>query len=530
MHFGRSWFRAAAVLTLLAFASATTGCWRTVPITEMEAEPGKTLAQNRVRFILATEADKPTTALTMEISKIEYPFARGTVSERKELSRGGAWLDMPLGDPQATVDLRQVQQIEVYDPAHAAGKVLITVVVAVGVTAAIVLGVLLIAVITRTCPMLYVDRGTGMEFAGVPYAGATFLSIQRDDLLPIDKLPSGLVQMKLIDGGLYETDYTDRAELVVVDHAAGISALPTPDARVLLVGAPQAPLRASDLTGRDRLADLRAVDAKVVQTALEQVPRDGEPPVRDGFEATFAPLAGKRVLEVTAGTTPWIDLVFANYAALFGDRLGRYVDRWNAPDKRAEVLAWRDRQGVDLRVELFEGGAWQTVASVPTPGPQRTFAGPLPEGKPGEEVRVRVSGGLGFWAFDHAALAPLVEEAKPVRVPVARAVDKDGKDQREALAANDGKFQVLPETGDQLQLAFEVPPLAAGRERSAFFASSGYYNVRQAKGGSWSPAKLKRIGDGPGALARFSLELFREYQKIAEATARRPVIADQPLR
>lgn len=527
--------RGAALVTLLAFTVATaTGCWRTVPITEMTAAKGRDLQSNQVRFVINPGAGLRRRAVRMEVTKVEFPFAVGVVQELEIASRlgdnGDDWEKQIVTGTSETVDLREVTQVEVYEVSHGVKKVILYTILSVGITAAVVLAIVLIAVVTKACPMLYVDRGSGMELIGVPYAGALFRSIARDDLLPIPGLPAGVVQMKVVDGGLHETDHTDRAELLLIDHDPALEALATPDARVLLVGKAVEPISAHDLAGVDRLAEVRGRDGKTVQTDLDALQRQQDPPERDGVQAVFAPLAGKPILEVTAGTTPWIDLVFANYAALFGDRLGRYVDRWNEPGKRAEVLAWRDRQGVDLRVEVKREGAWQVVASIPTPGPQRTFAVALPEGKPGQPIEVRVSGGTGFWAYDQLALAPLSAEAQPRRVPASVATDHLGQDVRAALAATDGVYQVLPETGAELKLAFDVPPVAAGKQRAAFFASNGYYNVRQADGGTWSPGKLTQIGDGPGALARFSLDLFREYQKVALASARRPVVAEPPRR
>jgi hypothetical protein len=506
------WLRGICAVTLVAFVPA---CWRSVPITTMAADKGKSLQRSQVRFVVAQPGNAPDLTLTLEVTKVEYPFAEGEVIE--ESYRRTA---QPAS--RATVDLRQVKQIEVYDASQGAKKLLLSVVVVIGGAAAIALAVLLIAVVTRTCPMLYVDRGSGLEFAGIPYAGALFRSIERDDLLPLGSLPPGPLRLQLIDGGLGEADYTDRAALALVDHDPSLEAVATPDARVLLLGKAAAPLEARDAKGRDVLAEVRAADGKLWQSNLDEAQRDPEPALRDGVEATFAPIAGQPVLELTAGTTPWIDLVFANYAALFGDRLGKYVDRWNAPEKRAEVLAWRDRQGVDLRVEAWQRGGWQTVAMVPTPGPQRRMAVALPEGT----FKVRVSGGLGFWTVDRIALAPLAGEAKPLLVEAAVARDQSGNDQREALAASDGKYQVLPETGAALQLSFEVPPPAAGKQRDAFFFSRGYYNVRKVEYGDWSPARLLSIGDEPGAMARFSLELFRDYQKMALSSSKRPVLAE----
>ena len=66
---------------------------------------------------------------------------------------------------------------------------------------------------------------------------------------------------------------------------------------------------------------------------------------------------------------------------------------------------------------------------------------------------------------------------------------------------------------------------AAGKQRDAFFSSSGYYTVGQIKQAKFAPAKLVSIGDSPGSLSRFSVDLYREYEAIARSTATRPVTA-----
>jgi hypothetical protein len=524
-----------SLLTIAAFTSATFGCgWRQMPITELNANKGSGLYDHQVRLVLAPPEGQSggETSLTMQVTRVEYPFAYGNVIER-EVYIGGKWQAIYVSQSStagststASVDLRQVKEIEVYD--ETGRKIAVGFLTVVGITAAVILAIVLIAVITKSCPLLYVDSGDGMQLVGVPYAGATYRSIQRDDLLPLQSLPPGRVAMKLVNGGLHEIDYTDRVELIVVDHDPSLLALPTPDAQVLLVKPAAAAIKVVDLNGIDRSELVAARDGKAWQTDLTAALREEKPKLREGLEATFArpPEGEKAVLQLAAGNTPWIDLVFANYMSLFGDKLGKYTERWNALDRRAEVLDWRDRQGVDLRVEVFAGGAWKKVTDVPTVGLMRQMAVPLPALDTKErELKVRVSGALGFWAVDELALTTEASPAQPLRLSPVVATDKSGKDQREALGANDGRYNALPETGDALQLGFDLPAKAPGKARTSFFSSSGYYNVGQGDHGKWSPATLVQIGDGPDALARYSLDLFRDYQQLALSSAKRPVLA-----
>ncbi|MCX5730973.1 MAG: hypothetical protein NTY18_06385, partial [Deltaproteobacteria bacterium] len=122
---------------------------------------------------------------------------------------------------------------------------------------------------------------------------------------------------------------------------------------------------------------------------------------------------GPLALELDAGNTLWLDVVFGRFFALLGDRLDTYLDDTDKPESRGPTLAWREREGVDLRVEVERGGRWERVAVVPTVGPAslRRFAVPIGTAG-GSEVRVRLSGGVGFWQADRVAMAS-IEPSRP---------------------------------------------------------------------------------------------------------------------
>ena len=253
----------------------------------------------------------------------------------------------------------------------------------------------------------------------------------------------------------------------------------------------------------------------------------------ESLSLTFQPTAdvpwrvgGIPVLELSAGNTPWIDAVMGRFFALMGSRLEGYIEDGNALDARAKIAAWREREGVDLLVEAELDGKFQPVALVPTVGPMslRRVAIPLPAvaASSGRPLHVRVSGGLGFWRVDEAALSWQTElDEKPRHIAPTGARDPAGRDWREALRAVDGTSHVLADRGDRLDSSFDLPPVATGRTRSAFLFTHGYYNVHRPPNGDWSPLVLRDLRDRPGALAAFGLDLFRGYMRlVAGAPAR----------
>jgi hypothetical protein len=146
---------------------------------------------------------------------------------------------------------------------------------------------------------------------------------------------------------------------------------------------------------------------------------------------------------------------------------------------------------------------------------------------------VRVSGGLGFWRIDEAALSwQMPFDAELRRIAPASARDPAGRDWREALRAVDGTSQLLGDRGDRLDLSFELPPIPAGRTRTAFLFTHGYYNVHRPPEGNWSPLTLKTIRDRPGALAAFGLDLLRLHaagrRGAGSVTGERPAVTSWP--
>ncbi len=188
------------------------------------------------------------------------------------------------------------------------------------------------------------------------------------------------------------------------------------------------------------------------------------------------------------------------------------------------LLAWKDREGVDLRVEARSDAEWVPVAVVPTVGPValREIAVPLPATLAGHgPLEVRVSGGTGFWRIDSMRLSIAADRPLGVHrlAPVwARAAD--GSDAQARLAAADETYHALVEMDEELDLGFELPSPPPGQARSLFLASNGYYNVHPPIQGRHSPETVRRIQEDPGGLGRFSLALAAAYAAELERAPR----------
>ena len=490
--------------------------YRAIPLTRLEIprevspEPGARPPRIRYR-IEGTEW-----WAYMEVRRIDAPFLYGRAT---------------TGNPPAataydvTVDSRTIAELQVYfDEGRVWSRIGIVTGAVASAAAGVGLIVGLVALATKTsCPFVFVETPEGVRLVGEGYSGATVRAIQRDDLLELPPL-AGATARLVLSNHAFETQRTDRLELQIVEHAPDERAVAGADARPLRVGAARAPLRVTTLDGRALPAPTSA-GGRLWESDMGAAARAAVPPLRDGLEVTFAPSTdgAAPVLELDVANTPWIDVVLGRMFAAFGDGLGEYLASQEAPSQAAGQRSWREREGVDLAVEVPDGAGWRTVARVPTPGPAavRHVAVALPRVRAGEPVRVRLVAGTGFWRVGTLALSALRDGAVPmVRVAPSRAVQPDGTDGRALLAETDGAYQVLARRGDRLALEFDLPSVPAGRAHTAFLFANGYYSVHPPPQASRSVGTLLRLRDEPGAMARFGIDLYRALERTVRDAPR----------
>jgi hypothetical protein len=543
---GQLWVRVIWVVALGAFLFTATGCsyWKARPVYDVEAKadkyPGKT-----VKFTMNSGAH-----LVMHVTEVDYPFIRGVPPETVVRETGYATSAAPGEADEAVttiktpesyleVDCRDVYKLEVKET-NVAGSV-------IAIAMAATVFVIIVAGLSdsggsytpppssssqSSCPVLYVERDGIRHLVGEPYAGAAVGALERQDLLPVPGLETGRNRLVMTNEAR-ETQYTDFAELVIADHPAHLRAVATHDQRVLLVGPPQAPLKAVDTSGREVTASVLARDELVWQTDLTPLMDVADPGLTEEVVFTFPrPAPGESpVLELNLSNTYWLDYVMNRFFALMGDQFQLGMQRAARSEMRGLLASWKEREGIDLKVEVQAAGGWREAGHVISAGPLalRQVAVPLPEVQPGQasgELTVRVTGGVGFWKIDQAALSCASSEAPRLRsVAPAAVTGAGGRDESALLANVDGQYQVLPQVGDRVDLEFDLPPAEQGLARTAFFHTSGYYEAHQPLDAENSLARLKTIADQPGGLAAFSLEVFRKFHEIALATPRRPEAA-----
>lgn len=177
----------------------------------------------------------------------------------------------------------------------------------IGVTAAVLLGVMAIAIASKeSCPFVYSWDGTQYVFDGEPYGGAVSRGLERDDYSDLEHLrpdAAGLYRL-LVTNEVNESQFTNSMELVVVDHQPGTRFEMDEWGKLHSVSKALPPASARDQDGRNLVRWLRASDELIWEPAP---PMDATSAVRQEIVLTFPkPRDAKRAqLVARAGTGLW---------------------------------------------------------------------------------------------------------------------------------------------------------------------------------------------------------------------------------
>lgn len=520
-----------SVITLGAFLVLSLGCstWKVKPVTTVHVNDYK-LVKKEVRFHLENGS-----VVIMHVTEVDYPYVRGKLvgspkdyTDELEDEVGGSEIEK---DMLLEVDCRDVAKMEIKQGGNAGVVILvvaaITVVIIIIASAASSSSKPATTSSQSSCPVLYVQDGDLNRLVGEPYAGAAAGSIQRRDMMPLPALDEGRARLCLANEA-HETQYTDFAEVVIIDHVPGTRAVATNDQEVILVGEAQLPGRVVDISGSDVTASVARIDGNLWQTDLSKYVDDKAAPLTEELVISFpqSDPGDQPVLELELSNTYWLDMVMNRFFALLGDKFDKGMEKAGQESNGPRIRQWIEREGVDLKVEWHGPGGWEEIGVVSSAGPLalRHVAVPLPaavQSLESSEITLRVTGGSGFWKIDQIGLS-MVRDKKPAfrRIGPDFMQSDQGVDQRDLIAATDGRYQILAQPGDKAYLEFDLPPTVPGMTRTAFFHSDGYYVAHKPIQSEQSLSTMKTILDEEGALARFSLDLYRKYHEIAQKAPR----------
>jgi len=414
--------------------------------------------------------------------------------------------------PLAEVELVYIRKVD------SAATFLVT----IGGIAGVVGGVFLIAMLMKeSCPFIYSYDGTTYVFDAEPYGGATSEGVKRTEWCGLQYLKEvgGEYRIK-ITNEVDETQYTDELKLLVVDHPAGTKAVAEEDGRVRTLSDPRPPIRAVDGRGRDILPRVVRNDEIFWITKTDEKNPDRKEDLRDEllFEFPKPAVARTAKLLFNGCNTLWASQMVKRFLELYGADVSKTYEALRSSGPAREM-----RQAFNDREELYRLQIWvetpsgwvkkgQVVGGGPFVSEDRVYVIDLAD-VPGDILRIKLFPPAAFWMINHLAVDYTPDlPIQTQEIEAIRAVDDMGRDFRQDLAATDGRYFVMPNTGDWAKIAYPAPPRVGGLERTVILKASGYYDIHLLAAGPCRMDILTRFLAEPGFAVQYSFREFLKWQ------------------
>ena len=379
---------------------------------------------------------------------------------------------------------------------------------------------------TFSCPLVYSWDGNAWRLDSGTFGGAIMRTLARTDVdnLEFATANHGTLRLKLANE-LDETDFVDALDVLAVDHDPDVSVAPDGEGRLHTLGAPTAPVRASDFRGRDALARVRTVDS----WSWESNPTGRDPAlaadVRDGLELAFPRPRDARTarLVIDGNNTVWAAHMLGEYLNAHGRTLPSWYDSLEADPARARAVGAALAREAFLTASVWTMDGWVTQGMFWEAGPEiakrQVMAIDLSRCQ-GDTVRVRLESVACFWQLDRVALDVAVE--RPIAVNVLRldrAVSPDGKDLRPRLTAIDGSVLRM-EPGDSAELTVRTSAIPKGMSRSYLVRTHGWYRIHTTDAGDPDTALLEGVSGRPLGVSSTAVSRANHMLRRLEEAAR----------
>ncbi len=417
-----------------------------------------------------------------------------------------------LNDSLIMIPVGAIQKIEMYDKAMGAttaSYVFTTLGIMAG---ALVVLIIIIALTKSSCPFVYISDGVSYHFAGEMYGGSIYAPLERDDFMPLPgfKPVNSQYQLK-ISNELLERQYTDLAELMVVQHPLNSKVILDKNGEIQTISTPVTAEKAFADNGTDYTLELKSVDSSLFLFNEDKTDKNEFASMTMEFRKPLDALKGKLILH--AKNSLWLDYMYGEFNELFGTSFNKFSKKQKqAPAEK--MINWQLSQGIPLSVYLETENGWQFVDYFNAVGPlaSRDLVMSIDVSKvKGDKVKLRLQCGFMFWEVDYAAMDFSDNIAVQVsRIAPENAVDENGKDVTTLLSSTDKKYLVQPHAGNEVVVSYRSKASISGYRESAFLHSRGYYEYIRKYKNKPDIAYLKSFRE-EGAFTRFSKEKYLKF-------------------
>ena len=421
-------------------------------------------------------------------------------------------IELPIDKKFISIPVTEFYKVEMYTDrsGNIAKTVFFTLLGAALITAAVIASS--IESKESSCPFVYAFNGEVFGLEGEIYSGAIYPSLERHDYLPLPHLQAAgdAYHIKLTNE-VKEIQYTNLAELIVVDHQPGSEVLFDKYGSLYTFGKLSSPQQAQSLHGDDISAFILNKDSLIYAGDLKA---QGEA-LMDGMIVHFREPAHTDTakLIIRAKNSFWFDHAFG----LFSNQFGEFYPTWREMQKAVpaeQLQKWSLDQGMPLSVYIEKDQQWQFVDYFNLAGPMALRSDLLAINVAdiaSDEVKIKLEYGFAFWEVDYVGMdfsknLPVLQKS----VPLSSAIDHGGKNVSELLMQDDSEYQVLAEVGQQVTLKFPAPERLQGMQRTVFLHSKGHYEAIRDPKGKPDFAHLIEFRQ-PGRFIEFSNEKIHEF-------------------
>lgn len=457
----------------------------------------------------------------------DYAFSRRYKSEQKDiLNEVHFYLNRTELDTATTkIALKDIQEIHIIE--KATGKTAASYVFgAIGITAGVFVIVGVIALLTKSsCPYVYVNDGGGYVFEGETFGGAIAPNLERDDYMPLPDIQTTGNPYKIrISNELLEKQYTDVAELMVVNHPKNQKVLLDKNGQPQSITNTVNPISATSSNGNNLLSVLQKKDANVFFFNDQNYSQNS---ITLKFKKPINTTTGKLVLN--GKNTLWFDYLFGEFIGKFGASYNRWMEQ-QAKMPSAERLEKIKENEFPLSVYIKKNGKWVFADNLLTVGPlaSRDFVIPVELSDiQGDEIEVKIETGFMFWEMDYAGMDFTSNQKLSIDILKPTVAAGTGhKDWTAALKEADKNYMAQDSVGQVTEITYPSVKHNDEQAQTVFLHTRGYYTLIRHFEGLPNIVELNKFKT-PGYFSGFSR---MKYLKAMDKEENLAIVPKTPLK
>jgi hypothetical protein len=338
--------------------------------------------------------------------------------------------------------------------------------------------------------------------------------------------PDGTTKLQLRDE-LMEAKSIDELKIFLVDHAPGTTVMTDLKGEMHTVREPVKPRKAVDRHGHDILPLVAGRDNLLWTSPEEERNPTKKEDLRDELVFEFPKPQGVKYakLVVNATNTMWA----SHFAGMFLSVPGRSIFAQPPTPGEPDLAGgrardwYRDEEFYKLRVWVETKNGWMPRQAIYGGGPfvPRDQIGFCDiHDVSGPTLKIKLMPPANFWMIDRLVVdycPDVTIHQAEAAVLGAAAPGLDGREILSAIQTTDGRYLVLSNPGDTVEIAFVNPPPPPGLDRSVMLRTVSRYEIRPSLGAGVPAAIAERVIREPGFAARYALEEYMKWEALLRA-------------